>query len=134
PGGRSRHGAPDRERFRCGARLPLGEHDDARGGLRIPRFEEDRRLRPGREAPAAPHARGRRRRLLEGRDLTMALLSAESLARIDREITKYPPEQKQSAVMSALAIAQDQHGWLSNELMEEVANYLGMRPGWGYEV
>jgi len=64
----------------------------------------------------------------------MALLSPESLQLIDREVAKYPPEQKQSAVMSALRIAQDQHGWLSNELMEEVATYLGMPPVWVYEV
>jgi NADH-quinone oxidoreductase subunit E len=36
--------------------------------------------------------------------------------------------------MSALRIAQEQHGWLSNELMEEVAKYLGMPPVWVYEV
>jgi NADH-quinone oxidoreductase subunit E len=64
----------------------------------------------------------------------MGLLSAESLARIDREVAKYPADQKQSAVMSALAIAQDQHGWLPNELMEEVATVLGMPPVWVYEV
>jgi NADH-quinone oxidoreductase subunit E len=62
------------------------------------------------------------------------LLSAESLRRIEREAAKYPPEQRQSAVMSALAIAQDQHGWLSNELMEEVATVLRMPPVWVYEV
>ena len=62
------------------------------------------------------------------------LLSPESLQRIQRELGKYPPEQKQSAVMSALAIAQDQHGWLSNEVMEEVATVLGMPPVWVYEV
>lgn len=64
----------------------------------------------------------------------MALLSAESLQQIDREVAKYPADQKQSAVMSALRIAQEQHGWLSNELMEEVAKYLGMPPVWVYEV
>jgi len=64
----------------------------------------------------------------------MSLLSPESLKRIEREVSKYPPEQKQSAVMSALAIAQDQHGWLSNEVMEEVATVLGMPPVWVYEV
>ena len=64
----------------------------------------------------------------------MALLSAQSLQQIDRELTKYPADQKQSAVMSALRIAQDEHGWLSNELMEEVAKYLGMPPVWVYEV
>ncbi len=64
----------------------------------------------------------------------MGLLNAESLAKIERELGKYPPEQKQSAVMSALAIAQDQHGWLPNELMEEVAGVLGMPPVAVYEV
>ena len=64
----------------------------------------------------------------------MALLSPESLRRIEREIAKYPPGQKQSAVMSALAIAQDQHGWLSNDVMEAVATVLGMPPVWVYEV
>jgi NADH-quinone oxidoreductase subunit E len=64
----------------------------------------------------------------------MALLSPEALQKIERELTKYPPEQKQSAVMSALGIAQDEHGWLSNELMEEVAKVLGMPAVWVYEV
>ena len=64
----------------------------------------------------------------------MALLSAESLRRIERECAKYPPEQRQSAVMSALAIAQDEHGWLSDALMEEVATVLRMPPVWVYEV
>ena len=64
----------------------------------------------------------------------MGLLSEESLKQIDREVAKYPPEQKQSAVMSALRIAQDQHGWISNEVMEEVATVLRMPPVWVYEV
>jgi NADH-quinone oxidoreductase subunit E len=64
----------------------------------------------------------------------MALLTPESLQRIERETAKYPPEQRQSAVMSALAIAQDQHGWLPSELMEEVATALRMPPVWVYEV
>lgn len=64
----------------------------------------------------------------------MGLLSAESLQKIERECAKYPPEQRQSAVMSALAIAQDQEGWLPDELMEEVATVLRMPPVWVYEV
>jgi NADH-quinone oxidoreductase subunit E len=64
----------------------------------------------------------------------MSLLSADALAKIERETTKYPPEQRQSAVMSALAIAQDEHGWLSNEVMEAVARVLGMPPVAVYEV
>ncbi len=62
------------------------------------------------------------------------MLSAESKLKIDRELTKYPADQKQSAVMSALAIAQDEHGWLSNEVMGEVAHYLGMPQIAVYEV
>jgi len=64
----------------------------------------------------------------------MSLLNADSLSKIERELGKYPPEQKQSAVISALAIAQEQHGWLPNELMEEVAEVLGMPPVSVYEV
>jgi NADH-quinone oxidoreductase subunit E len=62
------------------------------------------------------------------------ILSQASLDAIERECRKYPPEQRQSAVMSALRIAQEQQGWLSNELMEEVATVLGMPPVWVYEV
>ena len=62
------------------------------------------------------------------------MLSAESLKKIDKEIAKYPADQKQSAVMSALAIAQDEKGWLSSETMDFVANYLGMQPIAVYEV
>jgi NADH-quinone oxidoreductase subunit E len=64
----------------------------------------------------------------------MGILSPESLQKIERECAKYPPEQRQSAVMSALAIAQDQTGWLSDGLMEEVAAVLRMPPVWVYEV
>ena len=64
----------------------------------------------------------------------MSVLSAESLERIGREVAKYPADQKQSAVMGALAIAQDQHGWLADEVMEAVAKVLGMPPVAVYEV
>ena len=62
------------------------------------------------------------------------MLSAEALNRIDREIAKYPPGQKQSAVMAALAIAQDEQGWLAAETMDFVAEYLGMPAVQVYEV
>ena len=62
------------------------------------------------------------------------MLSEAALRGIDREIAKYPPDQKQSAVMSALAIAQDEKGWLSPETMDFVADYLGMPPVAVYEV
>ena len=54
------------------------------------------------------------------------VLSPESLARIDKAVAKYPPDQKQSAVMAALTIAQDEKGWLATETMDFVAQYLGM--------
>ena len=54
------------------------------------------------------------------------MISAEGLKEIDRAVAKYPADQKQSAVMSALAVAQEEHGWLSPELMQFVADYLGM--------
>jgi NADH-quinone oxidoreductase subunit E len=66
-----------------------------------------------------------------GNDVT---LSAEALRKIDREVAKYPADQKQSAVMAALAIAQDEKGWLANETMDFVARYLGMPPVAVYEV
>ena len=62
------------------------------------------------------------------------MLSQESQKQIDREIAKYPAEQKQSAVMAALAIAQMEKGWLSTETIEDVAGYLGMAPVAVYEV
>ena len=62
------------------------------------------------------------------------MLSHQAKQKIDRELTKYPADQKQSAVMSALAIAQDEHGWLSNEVMDDVAQYLGMPQIAVYEV
>ena len=62
------------------------------------------------------------------------MLSPESLKKIDHEIAKYPPDQKQSAVMSTLAIAQEEKGWLATETMDFVANYLDMPAIAVYEV
>ena len=63
------------------------------------------------------------------------LLSNESRADIDRWIAKYPPEQKQSAVMAGLRIAQEQNGgWLTDELIQGVAAYLEMDAIAAYEV
>ena len=61
-------------------------------------------------------------------------LSPDALAKIDAALVKYPPEHKQSAVMAALTIAQDEKGWLSTETMDFVAQYLGMPPIAVYEV
>ncbi|MFI4926000.1 MAG: NADH-quinone oxidoreductase subunit NuoE [Vicinamibacteria bacterium] len=64
----------------------------------------------------------------------MTPLSADARARIEREIAKYPSDQRQSAVMSALTIAQRERGWLSDAAMDEVAAILGMPPVAVYEV
>ena len=61
-------------------------------------------------------------------------LSAESLAQIDRELIKYPADQKQSAVMAALRIAQQEKSWLSNDTIQCVADYLEMPRIAAYEV
>jgi len=62
------------------------------------------------------------------------LLSDSALRRIDREAAKYPADQKRSAVIAALAIAQDEHGWLSAEVMDDVARHLGLPTIAVYEV
>jgi NADH-quinone oxidoreductase subunit E len=62
------------------------------------------------------------------------MLSASALQKIDREVAKYPADRRQSAVMAALIVAQDEHGWLSTETMDFVARYLGMAPVAVYEV
>ena len=62
------------------------------------------------------------------------MLTTDSLRKIGREVAKYPPEQKQSAVMAALVIAQDEKGWLSTETMDDVAKVLDMPSVAVYEV
>ena len=64
----------------------------------------------------------------------MTMLSDAAVKKIDRELTKYPADQKQSAVMAALAIVQDEKGWLSTGTMDLVAEYLGMPAIAVYEV
>lgn len=54
------------------------------------------------------------------------LLSEQSYKKIDREVAKFPSDQKQSAVMAALAIAQEETGWLTPEVLQDIASYLGM--------
>jgi NADH-quinone oxidoreductase subunit E len=56
----------------------------------------------------------------------MSLLSEGAYRRIDREVAKFPADQKQSAVMAALAIAQDEIGWVSQDVIDDVAAYLQM--------
>jgi NADH-quinone oxidoreductase subunit E len=56
------------------------------------------------------------------------MISESTRTRFDREVAKYPPEQKQSAVMACLAIVQQEQGWVSQESEAEIAAYLGMPP------
>ena len=68
-------------------------------------------------------------------DSKIQLISEQSRAEIDRWIKKYPAEQKRSAVMSALRIVQNQNkGYLTNDLMDAVAEYLDMPSIAVYEV
>jgi NADH-quinone oxidoreductase subunit E len=54
------------------------------------------------------------------------MLSTETTRKIDYELTKYPADQRQAAVMSALRIVQTERGWLSKESISQVAQYLRM--------
>lgn len=63
-----------------------------------------------------------------------SLLSPRALSEIEKEAQKYPAEHRASAVMAALRIAQEEHGWLSEPVMDFVAGLLGMQPIQVYEV
>jgi NADH-quinone oxidoreductase subunit E len=66
---------------------------------------------------------------------TNGLISVESRSRIDAWLEKFPAEQKQSAVLPALHILQEQNGgWVSRDLLDAVAAYLEMPRVLVYEV
>lgn len=56
------------------------------------------------------------------------LLSDAAYRRIDRELAKFPPDRRQSAVMAALTIAQDERHIVTPEVIEDIAHYIGMPP------
>jgi NADH-quinone oxidoreductase subunit E len=56
------------------------------------------------------------------------MISETTKARFDKEVAKYPADQKQSAVMACLAIVQQEQGFVSLESEKIVADYLGMPP------
>jgi NADH-quinone oxidoreductase subunit E len=56
------------------------------------------------------------------------LLSENAYKKIDAELTKYPADKKQSALIAALAIAQDEKGWVSTEVIQDIALYLEQPP------
>ena len=55
-----------------------------------------------------------------------AMLSEAASRAFAREIAKYPPEQKASAVIACLAVLQEEHGFISPESEELVAAALDM--------
>ncbi|MBL7481813.1 NADH-quinone oxidoreductase subunit NuoE [Legionella bononiensis] len=61
-------------------------------------------------------------------------MPSKRMHEINDWIAKYPADQKQSAVMSTLRIVQEEHGHLTPELMDAVAEYLDMAPIAVYEV
>ena len=56
------------------------------------------------------------------------MISEQAKLRFDREVAKYPSDQKQSAVMACLTIIQEELGHVSAESEKLVADYLGMAP------
>lgn len=61
-------------------------------------------------------------------------ISSEGMKEVDQWIAKYPEKEKQSAVMRALMVVQEEQGYLTEEAMNAVATYLGMPPIAVYEV
>ncbi|MDP3820342.1 MAG: NADH-quinone oxidoreductase subunit NuoE [Burkholderiales bacterium] len=56
------------------------------------------------------------------------MISDATRARFDKEVAKYPADQKQSAVMACLGVVQQEQGFVSGESEKLVAEYLGMPP------
>ena len=54
------------------------------------------------------------------------MLSQQITTLIDKELKKYPADQRQSAVMAALRFVQDEKGWIAPEDMADIAVYIGM--------
>ena len=64
-----------------------------------------------------------------------ALLSAPTRSRIDGWVAKFPQQHKRSALIQSMMAAQDQNGgWLCQDLIEAVADYLELPPVWAFEV
>lgn len=56
------------------------------------------------------------------------LLSEKAYQQIDKELNKFPADQRRSAIMASLAIAQQEQGWVSPEIIADVAAYIGVEP------
>jgi len=62
------------------------------------------------------------------------MLSEQIQFKVNKELKKYPPDQKCSAVMAALRFVQDEKGWIATEDMADIASYLDMAQMAVYEV
>ena len=62
------------------------------------------------------------------------MLSQAALDEIEQECTKFPADRRQSALLAALRIAQEEHRWLSDELIEYIAGVIGVPAVRAYEV
>ena len=62
------------------------------------------------------------------------MLSQQVTTLIDKELKKYPADQRQSAVMAALRFVQDEKNWIEAEDMAAIAAYIGMPQMAVYEV
>lgn len=72
---------------------------------------------------------------MSGKEGKQDLISAHARGEIDAWLAKYPADRRRSALLPALSIVQEQNGgWLSTELMDAVAEYLGLPPIAVYEV
>jgi len=56
--------------------------------------------------------------------MTTMTLSASAVSKIEKELKKYPDDRKQSAVMAALSIVQEEYRWVSKDVMHEIADLL----------
>lgn len=63
----------------------------------------------------------------------VAQLPPEMVAEFDREVVKYPPERRLSAVIACLSIVQRDHGWVSPDHEKAVAEYLDVEPMYVHE-
>jgi NADH-quinone oxidoreductase subunit E len=72
--------------------------------------------------------------MVDSKKHLQTLISAEGMNEIDNWIAKYPQDQRQSAVMAALRIVQEEKGFLTPEYMDAVADYLNMPAIAVYEV
>ena len=63
------------------------------------------------------------------------MLTEKTQKTIDHWVSKFPQDRKRSALIQALFVTQEENGgWISRELTEAVADYLGLPPVWAHEV